>query len=635
MSSNSNAHAAVADPYGWQILSNPYNDFNSIRALAEWNNMICKGMGGGSSIIECFDGNVWDQLDPSFNTANTYSLTVWTGSIGNNRLIAGNRDGQVFVYNSVLDSWSNLGSPSVGLADINSLITWTGPIGNDQLCFAANSGNVKCYDGNTWSNKVWPNSGSVQALTIRNNLLCAGDDLGQVRCSDGVSFGPPLINQLSFDINALAVWNNELCAGYGQSGSGGIACFDNAATTIDSYGEVFSLAVWNNQLCAGYYNGEIKCFYGISSASLGDHGDSVNALALWNGNLCQGNLDANTECNMPITISGYDTQACTDTMISDRTCQPPGADGIPPNAILRLSSDYNAHVEAPDQTSLGYQYICTDIYSDCEIATNCGAIGKECLGSISSLTNAHVGDCNAYSNKICCTSLEAPQLNCAITSAIWTSDAAGTTQIVNSVNEGTVVYLTAQGNNLCTSGTAGFTILEDDLIDDHIKDISLVVFNETTKKAIAPWTSEWQCDGRIPGTDTCTAGDPEYFFRATTGANPPVRSSPPDLVVTQTGTDGDDCSPEDGICQPENGETNENCPQDCRCGDGVLNPLSGEICDDNDTGLDDSDDIFPVDVVDCSSFNSFVDNSAPISCTSIPPGSDACNAIDTSACTPN
>jgi hypothetical protein len=74
--------------------------------------------------------------------------------------------------------------------------------------------------------------------------------------------------------------------------------------------------------------------------------------------------------------------------------------------VLKLSSTTNAHVEKKSYTNYG-SAICLSISGgsiDCQYETNCANLGTNyvCLASISSDTNAHVGDCNAYSTKICC-----------------------------------------------------------------------------------------------------------------------------------------------------------------------------------------------------------------------------------------
>jgi len=74
--------------------------------------------------------------------------------------------------------------------------------------------------------------------------------------------------------------------------------------------------------------------------------------------------------------------------------------------VLRLSSATNAHVEKNTLSNYPNQ-VCLSTSSgtiDCNYASDCTTLGSGyvCLASISSDTNAHVGDCNAYTTKVCC-----------------------------------------------------------------------------------------------------------------------------------------------------------------------------------------------------------------------------------------
>ena len=75
---------------------------------------------------------------------------------------------------------------------------------------------------------------------------------------------------------------------------------------------------------------------------------------------------------------------------------------------LRLSAQTNAHVQKSTFTKYPYQAClsASDKYAViCDYSTGCSKLGKgyTCLASISSITNAHVGNCNQYPTKVCCT----------------------------------------------------------------------------------------------------------------------------------------------------------------------------------------------------------------------------------------
>ena len=77
-----------------------------------------------------------------------------------------------------------------------------------------------------------------------------------------------------------------------------------------------------------------------------------------------------------------------------------GHDCTGSNAVIRLAKTDNSHVEKKGLTTSNYFDVC---FGDliCTYAQSCPA-GNECIASISKDTNAQIGDCNAYSEKVCC-----------------------------------------------------------------------------------------------------------------------------------------------------------------------------------------------------------------------------------------
>jgi hypothetical protein len=75
------------------------------------------------------------------------------------------------------------------------------------------------------------------------------------------------------------------------------------------------------------------------------------------------------------------------------------------STVLRLSDVTNAHVEEGTQSNSAYDgndaCLSSASYINCSYSTSCST-GEVCLGSISDVTNAHVGECSVYSTKICC-----------------------------------------------------------------------------------------------------------------------------------------------------------------------------------------------------------------------------------------
>ncbi|MBI2130048.1 hypothetical protein HYU07_07525 [Candidatus Woesearchaeota archaeon] len=70
------------------------------------------------------------------------------------------------------------------------------------------------------------------------------------------------------------------------------------------------------------------------------------------------------------------------------------------NTVIRLSGSDNAHAEKNNMTTAAYSDVCFGNLV-CAYAAACTG-SYECIASISNNTNAHIGDCNAYSEKICC-----------------------------------------------------------------------------------------------------------------------------------------------------------------------------------------------------------------------------------------
>ncbi len=94
--------------------------------------------------------------------------------------------------------------------------------------------------------------------------------------------------------------------------------------------------------------------------------------------------------------ASYNFRACIDGVtIIDRTCNADNSD-----LIIKLSSDFNAHVEKNTGTNYNVKVCSGDLTCNYKTA-NCN-VDEKCVASISSDTNAHVGECNNYNTKLCC-----------------------------------------------------------------------------------------------------------------------------------------------------------------------------------------------------------------------------------------
>lgn len=101
--------------------------------------------------------------------------------------------------------------------------------------------------------------------------------------------------------------------------------------------------------------------------------------------------------------SNYSSKVCcTGTGISNSCSASPAA------VALKLSSETDAHVEKNTFSNYSSSndacLSATTPHVSCDYADDCSSLGAGyvCLASISSNTNAHVGDCSAYSTKVCC-----------------------------------------------------------------------------------------------------------------------------------------------------------------------------------------------------------------------------------------
>lgn len=144
------------------------------------------------------------------------------------------------------------------------------------------------------------------------------------------------------------------------------------------------------------------------------------------------------------------------------------------NRILRLSGITNAHAQSPYPTSTSYPIdVCYGNIQCRYVLNNVGCNSYEqCVVTLSSETNAHLGPCSAlypfgappiipYSNKICCSITggydpNIPELPCTqYTNKTWCWNRAYQnctwTPIVN-ITTGVLINTTAQGGGCCNKG---------------------------------------------------------------------------------------------------------------------------------------------------------------------------------------
>ncbi len=184
--------------------------------------------------------------------------------------------------------------------------------------------------------------------------------------------------------------------------------------------------------------------------------------------------------------------------------------------ILKLSSDTNAHAQAPGQS--GYsQEIC---YSGLECTTQIGTCPNNYnipMLSISSITNAHLGNFSAYPLKICCLKKE-------VTEVFWAEKNVGTALITDESNPIRIVAGIDDNDNQAT--TFDMVVKKSPA---YSKEIKLELYEEDcllgfcTSDLIKNFTKNTDTNGNVRNSwvitkkniaDGGNEGTSEFYFKA-------------------------------------------------------------------------------------------------------------------------
>ena len=199
--------------------------------------------------------------------------------------------------------------------------------------------------------------------------------------------------------------------------------------------------------------------------------------------------------------SDYPSVLCCFFGMGNSTCLT-----TPSNKVIGLSDFTNAHAEAPDITP-NYQTVkvCYDDLSCISTtSSSCPVDHPKGILSLSSSTNAHLGNFSDFPTKICCGGTSISRLSCTLKTATW-----GQT----SVKSGTGVYLNVVGSGTeCSGLTLSFTISGG---SNPVTNPVSVSFNGNTARAI--WYGERQAG-------VLGLGDASYKFNATLVNSIPLRS---------------------------------------------------------------------------------------------------------------
>jgi len=192
---------------------------------------------------------------------------------------------------------------------------------------------------------------------------------------------------------------------------------------------------------------DISVFAGTLSCSVTTAAACTNpSVVIWR---MSGSSNAHSELSSQATAAYNNNVICCSGVTGlGNTCSATFA------TVLKLSATTNAHAGQNGVSSYANS-VCVQAPSGGTVSAGytssgtCTAAGYDTtLGSMSATDNAHVGDGNAYTTKICASAAAAASLT-------FTTD--GTSESFGTINPGTL-YATSSILNVTTTNTSGFTI---------------------------------------------------------------------------------------------------------------------------------------------------------------------------------
>jgi len=260
------------------------------------------------------------------------------------------------------------------------------------------------------------------------------------------------------------------------------------------------------------------------------------------------------------TTGTYPYVLCCAFGTGDTTCN---AENTP---IVRLSSETNAHAQAPSQIDYLIPICYEDLKCESVTDTSCRQEYPMSILSLSSITNAHIAPYNDYTTNICCkSSLFA---GCTFSSVRWN---------VEETEAGISVSLLITGNSECNGKKVSFSVFrEDGDLSSILSQPNDVTFNGVN--AVGSWTAENQKTCGIFGNSDCS-----YYFNVSLANNRLVSelSDNPELVVH---TLSDEYCAENDITTCEDYTSQEYCESDASvCGVAGDSSLPGVDCNEAST----------------------------------------------------
>ncbi|NMB66503.1 hypothetical protein GYA25_00365 [Candidatus Woesearchaeota archaeon] len=220
------------------------------------------------------------------------------------------------------------------------------------------------------------------------------------------------------------------------------------------------------------------------------------------------------------TTGSYPYVLCCARGTGDLNCLP--ANG---NKLIGLSSTTNAHAEIKDYSNyivnVCYEDFDCSNYTEIETCPTEGANPRDIhLLSLSSDTNAHIGNFSEYSTKICCYS-NAPKM-CYLNKANWS---------VTKTAEGNKVKLQVYGDDSdgCRDQQVNFTVFKsDDSTTGILSQPTSITFGDNAV-AYGEWTTQWISAGIF-------GGNTKYNFSASITSSPRITMSSSNLLEVTKGT---------------------------------------------------------------------------------------------------
>ena len=294
----------------------------------------------------------------------------------------------------------------------------------------------------------------------------------------------------------------------------------------------------------------------------------------------------------------------------------PGTGTLTGTKVIGLSGTTNAHAESPTLSSSNYNTnILYSGFGSCELLTNCGSnVG---VLSLSAETNAHLGNFNAYAQKICCSLLgEAPPVSTEGESCYGTVSCPRNLDATTCSNYECVwgqSQLCTTGTGYCCSGTSSVTCSELTMDNCISKGCTWGIPPTPAIMGNGVIESPEECDDdNTQNGDGCSStGQIESGYTCTT-ANPSVCSLLPSCSANNDCSSNEECR--GGFCYPIEAYCTQYTNYE-NCHDVVGCYYDGASC----INLED------VNIVSCSDYSDE-------ECNNDPAGLGGCALDETGAC---